>query len=259
VLVDIDGTRRKAWLLLMRLMYSGRDFAWIYERQDQVSFLDGHVRAFALSAHGPSNTPSHQFQACMCIDLARRLLTKGVSSRDVALSAGLADQSHLVRWFKRLVGTTPTHYRRARATDTLSGCDRLAQIRNRQALDMSGTMHNHLVVDTLSVTLAALSDPTRRAILARLRAGPASVMDLREPFGVSQQAISKHLAYLERANLVRTRRAGRQQIRELNPAPIREVVDWAEAYRSYWEGAFNRLGDLLDRQAAGRQRRKRKP
>jgi DNA-binding transcriptional ArsR family regulator len=120
-------------------------------------------------------------------------------------------------------------------------------------------MHNHLVVDTLSLALAALSDPTRRAILERLRAGPASVMDLREPFGVSQQAISKHLAYLERANLVRTRRVGRQQIRELNPTPIREVVDWAEEYRRYWEGAFNRLGDLLDRRAAGRQRRKRKP
>lgn len=120
-------------------------------------------------------------------------------------------------------------------------------------------MHNHMVVDTLSVTLAALSDPTRRAILARLKAGPASVMDLREPFGVSQQAISKHLAYLERANLVRTRRVGRQQIRELNPAPIREVADWTEEYRSYWEGAFSRLGYLLDRQAAGRQRGKRKP
>jgi len=85
------------------------------------------------------------------------------------------------------------------------------------------------------------------------------VTELREPFGVSQQAISKHLAYLERANLVRTRRAGRQQIRELNPAPILEVADWTEEYRSYWEGAFSRLRDLLDRQAAGRQRGKRKP
>jgi DNA-binding transcriptional ArsR family regulator len=124
---------------------------------------------------------------------------------------------------------------------------------------MIGIIHNHVVVDRLSVTLAALSDPTRRAILARLRSGPASVMDLREPFAMSQQAISKHLAYLERAHLVRTRRVGRQQIRELNPAPIREVVDWAEEYRGYWEGAFNRLGRLLRRQAAAPQRRKRKP
>jgi DNA-binding transcriptional ArsR family regulator len=113
-------------------------------------------------------------------------------------------------------------------------------------------------VDSLSVTLAALSDPTRRAILARLKAGPASATELSEPFGVSQQAISKHLAYLERANLVQTRRDGRQQIRELNPTPIRAVAEWAEEYRRYWEGAFSRLRDLLDRPPAHRQRRKRK-
>ncbi|MGE3277640.1 MAG: ArsR/SmtB family transcription factor [Vicinamibacterales bacterium] len=110
----------------------------------------------------------------------------------------------------------------------------------------------------LSITLAALSDPTRRAIVARLKAGPASVTELGEPFGVSQQAISKHLAYLERANLVRTRRDGRQQIRELNPDPIRAVADWTEQYRSHWEGAFSRLGDLVSRRAAGRQRRRRR-
>jgi DNA-binding transcriptional ArsR family regulator len=114
-------------------------------------------------------------------------------------------------------------------------------------------------VDQLSATLAALSDPTRRAILSRLKAGPASVTELSEPFGFSQQAISKHLAYLERANLVRTRREGRQQIRELNPAPIREVADLAEEYRRYWEGAFGRLRDLLNRQATGRRRSGRKP
>lgn len=111
-----------------------------------------------------------------------------------------------------------------------------------------------MVVDSLSLTLAALSNPTRRAILARLTAGPASVTEL-SAFGVSQQAISKHLAYLERANLVQTQRDGRQQIRELNPAPIREVAEWAEEYRRYWQGAFSRLGDLLDRQTARRQRR----
>jgi DNA-binding transcriptional ArsR family regulator len=115
-----------------------------------------------------------------------------------------------------------------------------------------------MVVDSLSRTLAALSDPTRRAILARLKAGPASVTELSQPFGVSQQAISKHLAYLERASLVQTRRDGRQQIRQLNPAPIREVAQWAEEYRRYWNDAFGRLRDLLHRQAAGRQRGKRK-
>ena len=58
VLIDVDGTRRKAWLFLMRLMYSGRDFAWIYERQDQISFLDGHVRAFAHFDGSPRAWPS---------------------------------------------------------------------------------------------------------------------------------------------------------------------------------------------------------
>lgn len=115
-----------------------------------------------------------------------------------------------------------------------------------------------MVVDALSLTLAALSDPTRRAILARLRAGPASVTELSEPFGVSQQAISKHLAYLERANLVQRRREGRQQIRELNPAPIRQVAEWADEYRLYWQGAFNRLRGLLDRETARRQRGRRR-
>ena len=125
-------------------------------------------------------------------------------------------------------------------------------------LDTITVIHNHVVVDTLSLTLAALSDPTRRAILGRLKAGPASVTALSEPFGVSQQAISKHLACLERANLVRTRREGRQQVRELNPAPIREVANWAEEYRSHWRSAFSRLHDLMERQAAGGQPRKTK-
>lgn len=106
------------------------------------------------------------------------------------------------------------------------------------------------------MTLAALSDPTRRAILGRLKVGPASVTDLTEPFGMSQQAISKHLAYLERANLVRTRREGRQQIRELNPAPLRDVAEWTEEYRTFWEGAFTRLGALVQRQAGSPSRRK---
>jgi DNA-binding transcriptional ArsR family regulator len=112
-----------------------------------------------------------------------------------------------------------------------------------------------MVVDSLSLTLAALSDPTRRAILARLTAGPASVTELSGPFRISQQAISKHLACLERARLVQTRRDGRQQIRELNPAPIREVAEWAEEYRRYWRGAFTRLGHLLHRQTGNRRRR----
>ena len=65
VLVEIDGTRRKAWLFLMRLMYSGRDFAWIYERQDQVSFLDGHVRAFAHFAGVPARLAYDNLKAAV--------------------------------------------------------------------------------------------------------------------------------------------------------------------------------------------------
>lgn len=114
-------------------------------------------------------------------------------------------------------------------------------------------------MDSLSVTLAALSDPTRRAILARLTAGPASVRELREPFAMSQQAISKHLAYLERAHLVRTRRDGRKQMRELNPAPIRDVAEWADTYRRHWEGAFGRLRTLLAREGGSGARSKPRP
>jgi DNA-binding transcriptional ArsR family regulator len=104
-------------------------------------------------------------------------------------------------------------------------------------------------VDTLSVTLAALADPTRRAILARLKTGPAYVAELAQPFRMSQQAVSKHLAYLQRAELVRNRREGRKHICELAPGPLREVADWAEDYRRHWESAFGRLHELLERRA----------
>jgi DNA-binding transcriptional ArsR family regulator len=100
-------------------------------------------------------------------------------------------------------------------------------------------------VDALSTTLAALSDPTRRAMLERLTAGPASVNELAAPFQMSQQAVSKHLAYLERACLIEKQRQGRQHLCRLLPAPIKEVVGWAERYRRFWEGGFDRLGELL--------------
>lgn len=110
-------------------------------------------------------------------------------------------------------------------------------------------MDNHKVVnataDSLSLTLAALSDPTRRAILARLREGPASVAELAEPFAISQQAVSKHLAYLERAHLVRAHRRGREHLRELDPAPLQDVADWVADYRRHWKGAFARLHRLV--------------
>ena len=102
-----------------------------------------------------------------------------------------------------------------------------------------------MVVDALSTTLAALSDPTRRSILSRLAAGPASVGQLAGPFRMSQQAVSKHLAYLERARLVEKRRQGRSHVCTLRPAPFKEVADWVEHYRIFWEEGFDRLEKYL--------------
>ena len=102
-----------------------------------------------------------------------------------------------------------------------------------------------MVVDHLSSTFAALSDPTRRSIVARLTAGPATVMELAAPFSISQQAISKHLAYLENARLIERQRDGRQNFCAIKPDTIREVADWAEGYRRVWETSFQRLDALL--------------
>ncbi len=106
-------------------------------------------------------------------------------------------------------------------------------------------MHNHIVVDYLSATFAALSDPTRRSIVDRLTAGPATVTELAEPFSISQQAISKHLAYLESARLIERQRDGRQNFCALKSATLREVAEWAEGYRRVWEANFRRLDALL--------------
>ncbi len=81
-----------------------------------------------------------------------------------------------------------------------------------------------------------------------MKTGPASVAELAQPFRMSQQAVSKHLACLERARLVRKRREGRKHICELDPVPLREVADWVEDYRRHWEGAFGRLRRLLQQQ-----------
>ena len=89
------------------------------------------------------------------------------------------------------------------------------------SLDRGGQTHNHSVVDSLSTTLAAVADPTRRAILRRLASGPAPVRELARPFRISQQAVSKHVAYLERAHLVRKRRDGRLHVCTIDPKPLR--------------------------------------
>jgi DNA-binding transcriptional ArsR family regulator len=120
-----------------------------------------------------------------------------------------------------------------------------------------------MVVDALSTTLAALADPTRRSILARLAVGPATVGELAGPFRVSQQAVSKHLAYLQRARLVKKRREGRSHVCTLQSVPFKEVADLVEHYRMFWEQSFDRLDDYLrglevkERKHVGRQRRSR--
>lgn len=112
-------------------------------------------------------------------------------------------------------------------------------------------------MDSLSNTLAAVCDPTRRAILRRLADGPASVGDLAEPFDMSQQAVSKHLAYLERARLIQKRRRGRVNYCALDAAPLHAVADWAEGYRANWEANFQRLDALLDEMKSQERKRSR--
>ncbi len=100
-------------------------------------------------------------------------------------------------------------------------------------------------LDRLDATFAALADPTRRAILARLAAGEASVQELAAPFDVSLPAISKHLKVLERAGLVARGRDAQRRPCRLTAAPIREVAEWAERYRRFWDESFDRLDDYL--------------
>ena len=100
--------------------------------------------------------------------------------------------------------------------------------------------------DHLSVTFAALSDPTRRAILARLAAGEASVSELREPFRMSQPAISRHLRVLERAGLVSKHRDSRWRPRRIEAKPLGELSGWLEEYRKFWEESFGKLDKLLE-------------
>jgi DNA-binding transcriptional ArsR family regulator len=106
--------------------------------------------------------------------------------------------------------------------------------------------------DTLSTTFAALADPTRRAILARLAEGEASVKDLSAPFEMSQPAISKHLRVLERAGLIEQGRQAQWRPRRLKAGPLRDVADWVGQYRRHWEESFERLDaylrDLQERQ-----------
>ena len=100
--------------------------------------------------------------------------------------------------------------------------------------------------DRLDLTFAALADPTRRAILARLATGEASVQELTEPFEMSQPAISKHLKVLERAGLISVDIDAQRRPRRLEPKRLEEAVDWIERYREIFEQSYRRLDALLD-------------
>jgi DNA-binding transcriptional ArsR family regulator len=101
--------------------------------------------------------------------------------------------------------------------------------------------------DQLSTTFAALADPTRRAILARLAAGETSVTELAEPFEMSLPAISKHLKVLERAGLVARGREAQWRPCRLDAAPLKDATDWLEHYRRFWEESLDRLDDYLSK------------
>jgi DNA-binding transcriptional ArsR family regulator len=115
--------------------------------------------------------------------------------------------------------------------------------------------------DPLSSTFAALADPTRRAILARLAAGEASVTELAKPFTMSLPAVSKHLKVLERAGLIRRGREAQWRPCRIEAGPLRDAADWLERYHRFWDQSLGRLEGYLDElQASGKKPpRKRKP
>jgi DNA-binding transcriptional ArsR family regulator len=112
--------------------------------------------------------------------------------------------------------------------------------------------------DHLSTTFAALADPTRRAILARLTTGEASVNELAEPFDMSLPAISKHLKVLERAGLISHSQDAQRRPRRLEPERLKEIADWLGTYREFWEASFSRLDDYLEELQTKEKPRERK-
>jgi DNA-binding transcriptional ArsR family regulator len=118
--------------------------------------------------------------------------------------------------------------------------------------------YGQAVPDRLGATFAALADPTRRAILARLASGQASVTELAQPFAMSQPAISKHLKVLERAGLISRGHDAQRRPRRLEARPLAEATKWLEGYRRFWEGNYQRLDALLEELKAGPKKRPRR-
>lgn len=112
--------------------------------------------------------------------------------------------------------------------------------------------------DQISAVFGALADPTRRAILARLADGEATVVELAAPFAISQPAISRHLKVLERAGLVSRERRATARLSRLEAEPMRVAVGWLMTYRDYWSESFDRLDEMLDRIQRGPTTQERK-
>ena len=119
---------------------------------------------------------------------------------------------------------------------------------------------NQPASDSLDATFLALADPTRRAILARLALGEATVTELAEPFAISQPAVSKHLKILERAGLISVGQDAQRRPRRLEGRPLAQATEWLEQYRDAWEASFARLDDLLEemKRASTPKRRQRR-
>jgi DNA-binding transcriptional ArsR family regulator len=115
-----------------------------------------------------------------------------------------------------------------------------------------------LSIDPLSSTFAALADPTRRAILAKLSSGEASVTELAQPFDMSLPAVSKHLKVLERAGLIARSREAQWRPCQLEAGPLKNVADWIEHYRRFWTNSFDRLDDYLHEVKTKENKRGRK-
>ena len=113
-------------------------------------------------------------------------------------------------------------------------------------------------MNSLSSTFAALADPTRRAILARLSLGAVSVTELAEPFDMSLPAVSKHLKVLEHAGLITRARSAQWRPCQLHAAPLKEVADWVEHYRRFWTESFDRLDDYLQELQAKEKKKEKK-
>ena len=124
---------------------------------------------------------------------------------------------------------------------------------------MQPSGYSQSAADRLDATFAALADPTRRAILARLASGEASVTELAGPFAMTQPAISKHLKVLERAGLISRDRDAQRRPSRLEAKPMAEASRWLENYRQFWESSFSLLDDLLHELQSAPKQTKRRP